>query len=138
LKPGTQEILELTETRARILGALAQELHGSFGALTRLDIPAIQEHTQRQRVLVEQIRGLDRKAARLRTEVGEIEPEAALTLRAVAAGVVRVQSEVRRLNHVQAELLKGWRRSINLLLSLAGIYPIPSAQLGRAAIEVRR
>ena len=104
-----------------------------------MDIAAIQEHTKRQQDLVEQIRGLDRQAAKLGAEVEGIDPEAAPTVRAVAAGLFRVQAEVKRLNLVQAQLLQGWRRSINLLLSLAGVYPAPSASLAAAtAIQARR
>jgi len=139
MKPETQKILELTEARVRTLGALAEELRASFGALTQLDIAAIQEHTKRQQELVEQIRGLDREAAKLGAEVHGVDQEAAPILRAVAAGLLRVQAEVRRLNHTQDQLLKGWRRSINLLLSLAGFYPEPGVRAVRApAFEARR
>ena len=128
MKPGTQKILELTETRVRTLQALASELRDSFGALTKLDIQAIQEHTRRQQELVDQIRGLDWQAAKLHTEAAGIDDDAAPAIRAVAIGLVRIQNEVRQLNRIQSQLLKGWRRSITPLLSLAGIYPAPSGR----------
>jgi len=131
--------LNLLEMRLDALRRLATQLKESQQAYTAMDLDRITDYINYQENLCneirsfdEQIRGLHKSLCdALNVELDLAAPETLMAhldessqrkLRVVTQGLANIQADVKRLNRVQAELLKRAKRSINVLINLLSQY----------------
>ena len=146
MKSEVQRYLELLERRLATLRMLATDLDESRSAYVTLDLRAMHQHIAHQENLCTEIRILDAELHGLKGKLtglaaaGEIpstlgyleaqfDPASARQLHLLLGGLKAIQSDVRRLSRVHAELLRRSRRSVNVLLNFlahySGTYPLP-------------
>jgi len=131
--------INLLEMRLDRLRRLATQLKESQDAYTAMDLDRITHYINYQENLCneirsfdEQIRGLHEKLrAALQeqpdlgvpgTTLSHLDESSQRKLRAVIQGLANIQADVKRLNRVQAELLKRSRRSVNVLINVMSQY----------------
>ena len=131
--------LNLLEMRLDRLRRLATQLEESQDAYTAMDLDRINYYINYQENLCNEIRSFDKQirelhqslCAALNLEMDLIAPGSLMShldetsqrkLRVVTQGLAHIQADVKRLNRVQAELLKRSRRSINVLINLMSQY----------------
>jgi hypothetical protein len=131
--------LNLLEMRLDRLRQLATQLKESQGAYTAMDLDRINYYINYQENLCNEIRSFDVQirelhkslCAALNLEMDLVAPGRLIAhldetsqrkLRVVTQGLANIQADVKRLNRVQAELLKRSKRSINVLINLMSQY----------------
>jgi len=131
--------INLLEMRLDRLRQLATQLKESQDAYTAMDLDRITHYINYQENLCneirsfdEQIRGLHEKlraALQEQSDLGvpgttlsHLDESSQRKLRAVIQGLANIQADVKRLNRVQAELLKRSRRSVNVLINVMSQY----------------
>jgi len=131
--------LNLLEMRLDTLRRLATQLKESRDAYTAMDLDRINYYINYQENLCNEIRSFDEqirelhqslcKALHLELDLGapanlmsHLDETSQRKLRVVAQGLANIQADVKRLNRVQAELLKRSKRSINVLINLMSQY----------------
>jgi len=135
MRNDVQRYLDLLERRQGVLRLLADGLQQSRQAFIALNLEAIQQYTTDQENLCAEIRFLDQETEEVRQKLAaafhldnqtvdvealakQLDPNTGRRLRLLLNGLASVQADVRRLNRVQAELLRRSRRSINVLMNL--------------------
>jgi sugar-specific transcriptional regulator TrmB len=133
--------LNLLERRLDTLRRLATQLKESQDAYTAMDLDRINHYINYQENLCDEIRSFDDQirelhkslCVALNLELDLSTPTALMShldessqrkLKVVARGLANIQADVKRLNRVQAELLKRSKRSINVLINLMSQYTI--------------
>lgn len=139
MKPDIHRYLELLERRLATLRLLATGLEESRDAFTEMDLESIHSHVAHQENLCTEIRFLDGELEALKRQLsselqrdvdltnlktlqGLLDPESERRMRVLVSGLNTIQADVRRLNRVQAELLRRSRRSINVLINFMSNY----------------
>jgi hypothetical protein len=135
MRNDVQRYLDLLERHLGVLRLLADALRQSRQAFVGMNLGAIQQYTADQENLCAEIRflnqemeevkhklavefRLDSKTVDLKLLARQLDPDTARRLRLLLNGLESIQADVRRLNRVQAELLRRSRRSINVLMNL--------------------
>ena len=147
MKNEVHRYLDLLERRHSVLTLLVEGLRDSRGAFIGLNLDAIQQHTAEQGDLCTEVRFLDEEMKDVKGKLAveyhldertvgseslakQLDPDTARRLRLLLQGLESIQAEVRRLNRVQAELLRRSRRSIHVLMNVVancqGTYQPPS------------
>ena len=150
MKSNIHRYLELLEKRLGTLRLLATGLEQSRIAIAELDLESIHSHVSHQENLCTEIRILDEELESLKSHLsseyqrdidltdlttlqGLLDPESERRMRMLAISLNTIQADVRRLNRVQAELLRRSRRSINVLINFMsnylGTYQPPAARM---------
>ena len=139
MKPEIHRYLELLERRLATLRMLATGLQESRAAITEMDLESINSHIAHQESLCTEIRFLDGELEALKRQLssefqqdldltnlttlqGLLDPASERRMRGLVSGLATIQADVRRLNRVQAELLRRSRRSINVLINFMSNY----------------
>ncbi len=139
MKPDVNRYLELLERRLATLRLLATGLEESREAFTEMDLESIHSHVAQQENLCTEIRFLDGELEALKRQLsselqrdvdltslrsfqGLLDPASERRMRVLVSGLNTIQADVRRLNRVQAELLRRSRRSINVLINFMSNY----------------
>ncbi len=131
--------LNLLEMRLDTLRRLAVQLRESQDAYTAMDLDRINYYINYQENLCNQIRSFDTQIRDLhknlcdalhmelgagpeQTLMSSLDESSQRRLKVVTQGLANIQADVKRLNRVQAELLKRSKRSINALINLMSQY----------------
>ena len=153
MKNEVHRYLDLLERRHGVLNLLVEGLRDSRSAFIGLNLDAIQQHTTEQGNLCTEVRFLDQEMKDVKGKLAveyhldertvgseslakQLDPDTARRLRLLLQGLESIQADVRRLNRVQAELLRRSRRSIHVLMNVVancqGTYQPPSFAAGFA------
>lgn len=139
MKPNVQRYLELLERRLATLRLLAAGIEESRHAFTEMDLERINSHVTHQESLCSELRFLDVELETLKRQLstefqrdvdltnlktlqGLLDSESERRMHMLVSGLNTIQADVRRLNRVQAELLRRSRRSINVLINFMSYY----------------
>jgi cysteinyl-tRNA synthetase len=131
--------LNLLEMRLDALRRLATRLKESQEAYTAMDLDRITDYINYQENLCNEIRSFDEQIRSLHkslcdalnveldlaapeTLMAHLDENSQRKLRVVTQGLANIQADVKRLNRVQAELLKRSKRTINVLINLMSQY----------------
>jgi len=131
--------LNLLEGRLESLRRLAVQLKECQQAYTAMDLDRINQYINRQENLCHEIRSFDDQIrelsqslrAALNLELDLTTPEVLMShldessqrkLKILTQGLGHIQADVRRLNRVQAELLKRSKRTVNVLINVMAQY----------------
>jgi len=131
--------LNLLERRLDTLRQLATQLKASQEAYTAMDLDRITYYINYQENLCSEIRSFDDQIRQLHKSLcdalhqeldlaapdslmAHLDERAQRRLKVVTQGLANIQADVKRLNRIQAELLKRSRRSINALINLMSQY----------------
>ena len=131
--------LNLLEMRLDRLRRLSTQLKECQGAYTAMDLERITHYIDYQENLCNEIRSFDVQIKELHTKLSaaltgqpaigvsglpmaHLDETSQRKLRAVTQGLANIQADVKRLNRVQAELLKRSRRSVNVLINVMSQY----------------
>jgi sugar-specific transcriptional regulator TrmB len=159
MEPEIDRYLNLLERRLNTLRQLAIQLKESQDAYTAMDLDRITYYINYQENLCNEIRAFDAQIRGLHQSLcNALHQELDLTapaalmphldetsqrkLKVVMQGLSNIQADVKRLNRVQAELLKRSKRSINVLINLMSQYTCrfelqPTLVPAGMALEVR-
>jgi chromosome segregation ATPase len=131
--------INLLELRLDRLRRLATQLKESQHAYTAMDLERITHYINYQENLCNEIRSFDAQIGELQrklcfalneqtdlgvsgTSLSHLDESTQRKLRAVTQGLANIQADVKRLNRVQAELLKRSKRSVNVLINVMSQY----------------
>jgi len=135
----TQQYIGLLKRRVASLRLMAKELRECRESFTSMDLEATREHIAYQQGLCSEIRSLDDELRVLRRQLavgsglesegmsaarfeGLFDADSATQLRQVIRDLTEVRKGVRRLNGVNAGLLRRSRRTINVLINFMASY----------------
>ena len=139
MEPEIDRYLNLLERRLDTLRRLATQLKESQEAYTAMDLDRITYYINYQENLCNEIRSFDDQIRQLHKSLcdalnqeldlaapdslmSHLDERAQRKLKVVTQGLANIQADVKRLNRVQAELLKRSQRSINVLINLMSQY----------------
>ena len=131
--------LILLEKRLATLRQLATQIRESQDAYAGMDLDRITHYIAHQENLCNQVRSFDLQIQSLSKSLGDalnleldlakpatlmshLDESSQRKLRIVTQGLANIQADVKRLNRVQAELLKRSKRSINVLVNMMAQY----------------
>ena len=131
--------LTLLERRLATLRQLATQIKESQVAYTAMDLDGITYYINYQENLCNEIRSFDDQIRALNkslcvaldleldlanpaTLMSHLDESSQRKLKIVTQGLANIQADVKRLNRVQAELLKRSKRSINVLINMMAQY----------------
>jgi flagellar biosynthesis/type III secretory pathway chaperone len=139
MQPELDRYVNLLERRLDSLRQLAVQLKETQHAYTAMDLNRITQYINQQENLCNEIRSFDDQirelskslSAALNLELDLAAPEVLMShldessqrkLKVVTQGLANIQADVRRLNRVQAELLKRSKRTVNMLINMMAQY----------------
>ena len=139
MQPELDRYVNLLERRLDSLRQLAVQLKETQHAYTAMDLNRITQYINQQENLCNEIRSFDDQirelskslSAALNLELDLAAPEVLMShldessqrkLKVVTQGLANIQADVRRLNRVQAELLKRSKRTVNMLINMMTQY----------------
>ena len=131
--------VEVLEKRLAALDRLAEGLSESEDAVVAMDVDKVLQTIRYQETLCNEIRCFDLQLTaleealslalgiRLRWNAPQdllplLDGHSQRKLRLLLGGLENIQADIRRLNRIQAELLRRSRRTVNVLLNLTAHY----------------